>query len=213
LFQIEAFTPEHVCKLTGLTRRQLLYWDRTGFFSPHAIEGYRARIFNRIYSFRDVVGLRTIALLRKEHHIPLQELRKSGELLEQKVDAPWSTLRFALSGRRLVYFEPNTLLPREARHGEQVVFQVALQQIASDMRAATQRLSERRKEDLGKVARNRYVVHNAWVLAGTRVPTEGVWNFHKAGYSAQAIVQEYPRLTPKDVRAAVKFEEQRRTAA
>jgi len=39
------------------------YWDDTGFFSPTLIDEHRRRAFGRIYSFRDVVGLRTIALL------------------------------------------------------------------------------------------------------------------------------------------------------
>ncbi len=29
-----ADTVDQACRLTGLTRRQLTYWDRTGFFSP-----------------------------------------------------------------------------------------------------------------------------------------------------------------------------------
>jgi uncharacterized protein (DUF433 family) len=56
-------------------------------------------------------------------------------------------------------------------------------------------------------------VHNAWVVAGTRIPTEAIWNFHAAGYDAEAIIREYPRLTPDDVRAAIDFESRRHKAA
>jgi uncharacterized protein (DUF433 family) len=49
-------------------------------------------------------------------------------------------------------------------------------------------------------------VHNAPVLAGTRVPTAAVWNLHRAGYAVGAILREYPRLKPADVEVAIAFE-------
>jgi uncharacterized protein (DUF433 family) len=75
--------------------------------------------------------------------------------------------------------------------------------IAGDMRRAAEKLRERGEQQIGSVVRNPYVVHNARVLAGTRIPTQAIWNFHEAGYSADAIIREYPRLTPPDVRAAI----------
>jgi DNA-binding transcriptional MerR regulator len=37
---VAAFAPEHVVRLTGLSMRQLAYWDQTGFFRPqHLSEG------------------------------------------------------------------------------------------------------------------------------------------------------------------------------
>jgi DNA-binding transcriptional MerR regulator len=85
--------------LTGLSARQLRYWDETEFFSPALLDEYKRRAFGRIYSFRDVVGLRTIAILRNLHRIPLQELRRVGAWLKDNHDEPWSRLRFALEGR------------------------------------------------------------------------------------------------------------------
>jgi uncharacterized protein (DUF433 family) len=63
---------------------------------------------------------------------------------------------------------------------------------------------------VGQIVRNRHVVHNAWSVAGTRIPTEAIWNFHQAGYSAKTIIREYPRLKAKDVVAAIKFEAKRK---
>lgn len=210
---ILAFTAEQVCKLTGLTKRQLRYWDDTGFFSPTTIDGFRARLFGRIYSFRDVVGLRVIGDLRRVHRVPLQELRKISDWLAAHYDTPWSALRFSLNGRRVVFFDPATGLAREAHDGKQAVIEVTLEPIAQNLELATRKLSERRREDFGHIVRNRYVVHNAWVVAGTRISSASIWNFHRAGFDADAIVREYPRLTVKDVRAAVKFEGQLRRAA
>ncbi len=93
------------------------------------------------------------------------------------------------------------------------MIEMTLEVIANDMAIAASKLRERTKADLGKISRKRYIVRNAYVIAGTRIRTEGIWNFHRAGYDTKAIVYEYPRLTPKDVRAAVRFEQGRRKAA
>ena len=91
---------------------------------------------------------------------------------------------------------------------------MALEPIADDMRTASAKLRERAKAEIEQIRRNRYVVHNAWVVAGTQDPDRRrSWNFHAAGYDTAAISREYPRLTPKDVRAAVSFERRRKKAA
>jgi uncharacterized protein (DUF433 family) len=207
-----AFTAENVRRLTGLSKRQLAYWDETDFFSPELINGQGGRVFGRIYSFRDVVGLRTIGVLRKVHRVPLQELRRVGEWLKAHHESPWSRLRFGLSGRRVVFLDPRTGKFTEARGGGQRVIEIELQVIASDMQRQAAGLRERDSAQIGTVVRNRYVVHNAWVMSGTRVPTEAIWNYHRAGYDVDAIIREYPRLTPADVVAAIKFEADRRAA-
>lgn len=90
---------------------------------------------------------------------------------------------------------------------------IALEPIANEMRAAAKRLQERGAEQIGRIVRNRYVVHNAWTLAGTRVPTQAIWNFHQAGYDTAAILKEYPRLTAADVDAAIQWEARRQDKA
>jgi uncharacterized protein (DUF433 family)/DNA-binding transcriptional MerR regulator len=210
--ELAAFTPQHVSRLTGLSGRQLSYWDRTGFFSPTLLGEHRHRAFARIYSFRDVVGLRTIAILRNEHAVPLQELRRVGAWLRAKHDTPWSSLEFALKGRKVVFYEPVSRTAVEPRGAGQEVLPIALEPIASEMRTAASGLRDRSRADFGKLTRNRYVVHNAWVVKGTRIPTTAIWNFHDAGYTTAAIIEEYPRLTPADVRAAIKFEKQRQSS-
>src|SRR5690348_14440076 len=133
--ELAAFTAEHVCRLTGVSARQLGYWDSTDFFSPELLEGYRRRAFGRIYSFRDVVGLRTIAILRNEHRVPLQELRRVGEWLSARIDRPWSSLQFALKGRRVVFLDPGSSAIVEPRGAGQEVLPIALEPIANEMRS------------------------------------------------------------------------------
>lgn len=207
--ELLAFTTEHVSRLTGLTARQVRYWDKTEFFSPTLVHTGR-RAFGRIYSFRDVVGLRTIAMLRKK--VPLQELRRVGAWLLQHHETPWSSLRFGLAGKKVVFFDPMSGVAIETRSGGQTVLAIALEPIANEMQKAAERLTERRSGEHGQIVRHRNVVHNAFTLAGTRVPTEAVWEFHRAGYAPDAIIKEFPRLTKKDVKAAILFERKRKAA-
>lgn len=211
--ELAAFTADHVSRLTGLSNRQLSYWDRTGFFSPTLLREHRRRAFGRIYSFRDVVGLRTLAILRNQHGLPLQELRRVGAWLHATHDTPWSSLEFALQSRKVVFYDPSSRAAVEARGAGQEVLPIALEPIANEMREAADGLRDRGRADIGKLSRNRYVVHNAWVVKGTRIPTTAIWHFYEAGYSTAAIIREYPRLTSADVRAAIRFEKQRQPAA
>lgn len=211
--QLAAFTADHVCRLTGLSARQLRYWDKTGFFSPTLLDDFPRRAFGRIYSFRDVVGLRTIAILRNEHRVPLQELRRVGSWLQERHETPWSSLRFALEGRKVVFFDPEAGVAVEPTGAGQEVLPISLQPIAEEMSRAADRLRERNPDQIGQIVQNRYVVHNAPVIDGTRIPTSAIWNFHNAGYTAERIISEYPRLTPADVKAAIDFEKRRRAAA
>lgn len=211
--QLAAFTADHVCRLTGLSARQLRYWDRTGFFSPALLDGFRRRAFGRIYSFRDVVGLRTIAILRNEHRVPLQELRRVGSWLQERHETPWSSLEFALAGRKVVFFDPEVGTAVEPRGAGQEVLPISLQPIAEEMSRAADKLRERGRDQIGQIVRNRYVVHNAPVIDGTRIPASAIWNLHEAGYTAERIISEYPRLTRADVKAAIDFEKRRRAAA
>ncbi len=207
--ELLAFSADHVCRITGLSRRQLSYWDRTGFFVPQYVDKDRRRPFGRIYSFRDVVGLRAIAMLRNTHQVSLQELRRVGAWLAEHTGIPWSGLTLYVAGRQVFFDDPETGTRLGSRPLGQPVLPIAMQRIADETRTAADRLRERSPDEFGKVTRHRYVVHNAPVLAGTRIPTSAVWNFHKAGYDVTAIIREYPRLTADDVRAAIKYEKKR----
>ncbi len=74
-----AFSAAHVERLTGLSPAQLRSWDEAGFFKPEMACEDRRRPYSRVYSFRDVVGLRTIGILMRDYKIPLRELKKTAQ--------------------------------------------------------------------------------------------------------------------------------------
>ena len=105
---IVAFGEEHVERLTGLTPAQLRYWDRTGFFALSHAEESRNSAYGRIYSFKDVVALRTLGLLRRQHNVPLQHLRRVAERLRHLEDDLWSKTTLYVLNRRVIFHEPGS---------------------------------------------------------------------------------------------------------
>jgi uncharacterized protein (DUF433 family) len=202
---VRAFTEEQVERLTGLTKRQLRYWDATGFFAPtHVDEG--SRYFGRIYSFRDVVGLRTLSILRNVEKVPLQNLRAAARSLSHLKDALWTTTVLYVLQKRVIIHEEGTGRLQDPVTG-QYVNGLALKKVMSDVAREAEKLRQRSADRVGKIVRNRFVAHNSPVVAGTRIPTAAIKRFHEAGYSTAQIMREYPDLTEADVGAALAQEE------
>jgi uncharacterized protein (DUF433 family) len=199
-----AFTADQVCAVTGLSRGQLRYWDRTDFFVSHF--AYRAgKPFGRIYSFRDLVGLRTIAIFRNEKKIPLQKLRVVGEALKAHGETPWSSLRFYLLGKEVMVGDPEGGAPFQPVSGQEGI-RIAVERIATDVRQRVERLRQRRPTQLGQVEKHRHVLHNSPVVAGTRIPTAAIASLKRAGLDVRGILREYPHLTEQDVSCALAHE-------
>lgn len=202
---IRAFSADHVVRLTGLTKRQLAEWDATEFFKPQYAHENRRSPFSRIYSFRDVVGLRVVSVLRNVHHVSMQHLRKVAETLSKKDYAFWGQEILYVLKKEVYFHEPDTQRVRSVLKGQYAV-PIPLEPIIGEMKKAAAKLRERTTENIGKIERHRLVMHNAPVIAGTRIPTGAIKRFKEAGYSIDGILKEYPSLTKADVEAALKFE-------
>ena len=206
--ELLGFTTEQASRVTGLTTRQLRYWDKTGFFITGLENG--AELLTKLYSFRSLVGLRTIAELRTIHHVPLHELRKVGAELAARHQTPWASLTLYVSGRRVFFDDPFSGRLSAVRPKGQTALPIAMTRIAHETQAAVNRLRQRDSEQIGKINQKRNIVHNEPVVEGTRIATKAIWNLSSAGYDTAGIIREYPGLTPKDIEAAVNFERRRR---
>lgn len=207
--RISAFTGQQAVRLTGLSQRMLRYWEQTGVYSASYVD-QRPRVpYRRIYSFRDVVSLRTLALLRKQHRVKLDDLRRAGTFLREAypdLADPWAALRFGVLNGHVIFRNPETGQWLTATPSRQSVLSIDVAEIAraTERKAAT--FTERMPEEIGKVVRHRYVLGNAWRLAGTRIPTSAVWHFHEDGADVEAIQRAYPDLTECDILAAIDHE-------
>lgn len=207
---VAAFSEEQTERLTGITSSQLRYWNRTDFYRPAYAED-RAIAFNRIYSFRDIVALRVLNVLRNQFGVSLQHLRDvstklRGRLsqLDSDPDCWIETRLYPLNGR-VVWYEPGSDLPQEVASG-QYVASVVLNDVVQATKEAIGNLRQSRaQEAIGSIERSRYVMHNAPVIAGTRIPVSAIQRFAGAGYSTEQIIAEYPDLTEQDVLAALNY--------
>ena len=197
---ISAFSANHVTRLTGLTMDQLAYWDRTKFFEPQYASDERRSPFSRIYSFKDVVGLRTLSILKKQHRVSLPHLRQVAEKLSNYSKTPWADITLYVLKRKVQFDEPGTGLTRGVLDGQYVLLPIA--NIMEDVRREAELLKRRDPSQIGQIAKHRYVSHNQPVIAGTRIKVATILRFLEDGYSTEQILKEYPSLTEADIEAA-----------
>lgn len=208
-FPLIAFDIEAVARVTGLTVRMLLRWDRTGFFHPWKADPNRRRPGSRIYSRDDVVALGFIARLR-EAGVPLGQIKPILHLLAPNENRQWPARIIHLAGNRLLFLSQDEATASANQSGQKVEpTTIDLALVLTDIEEAIERLRERRPEEIGQVVRRRGVMRGVPIIAGTRIPTETIAWFHDNGYSLADILENFPRLTPKDVEAAVAFENER----
>lgn len=203
---IAAFTDEQTEKLTGISRRQLRYWDRTQFFVPSLIFGDFKTPFGRLYSFRDLVSLKVVNALRNEAKVPLSHLRDVKERLAHLGEDLWAKTTLYVLNRKVIFHHPDNDAREEVVPG-QAILEIPLLVVSGNMQEAVTALRERDVSLTGKLERHKNVAHNAMVIAGTRIPVRSIKSFASAGYSVSDIKAEYPTLTDRDIDAALAYEE------
>lgn len=196
---VTAFTAQQVIRLTGLTTAQLAYWDKSGFFAPQYGLGDRRSPYSRIYSFKDVVGLRTLRDLRGKHGVPLPHLRSVASKLASYSSSPWADIKLWVWNRKVLFNEPETEQDREVVTSQYVLF--PLSDVEREVESLVAAMHERSESDIGKTERHRYIARNALVIAGTRIRVETIRSYIEAGYSVDQILKEYPSLQKRDVEA------------
>ena len=201
----QVFSDDHVSRLTGLTKWQVRSWDRLGFFTPRFAYEDRFVPYSRIYSFKDVVGLRTIAVLMQEYRVSFQELKRVARELVKRGYKHWAELRLYVVKRQVHFRRPGSKDVEGVWDGQLAMLPII--DVIADVKKRVEELHERSPEQRGHIEQHKHVVRNAPVIAGTRIPTAAIRRFHEAGYSAAQILKQYPTLTPEDVQGALKFEE------
>jgi len=233
---IEAFSQDLVRRITGLSRRQLEYWDGLGLISPsvaqHDIPG-----LPRLYSFRDLLQLKAAAEMRRHNVLPSEMKARIEELQARGVPDPLLTLRIVAESEedegvtllgeplhtarrtrrrkpkslpgRAYWIDPASLNPMSWRQADQpaIVFETTLKDLRSGLMATIQELTTREE---GKVETVRGVQGKRPVIAGTRVPTRKVAELLEGGWSPGDVIAAMPHLTRRDVDAAAEFEQERK---
>lgn len=202
---IAAFSEDQVAHLTKLSKRRLRYWRETGFFAPSFVEDNPRLSYSKFYSFKDIVALRALEILRVQNNVPLQRLRKVAEKLSHLNEDLWTKTDLYVVNRKVVFVNPGTGLPEEVVSG-QYLLPIKLNTVIQGTSRDVEAMRKRSKDDIGRITRNRAICHNAPVVAGTRIPIGAIQRLHEDEYSVEQIIAEYPDLTLDDVRAALTYE-------
>ena len=195
-----AFTADQVVRLTRLSMGQLAYWDKLGFFQPQYAAEDRKTPYSRIYSFKDVVGLRTLSILKSKYKCSLPHLQTVAKELASYSKAPWAEITLYVLKKRVQFKEPETGRVRGVVDGQYALLPIA--SVMEDVRKAAEQLRHREPDQIGQVEKHRYVSHQAAVISGTRIRVATILRFIEAGYSTAAILKEYRSLTEADIEAA-----------
>jgi uncharacterized protein (DUF433 family) len=197
---ISAFSADQVATLTGLTMRQLAYWDDLGFFQPQYAAEDRRSPHSRIYSFKDVVGLRTLSVLKSKYRCSLPHLQDVARRLAAYSKTPWSDLTLYVWKRKVQFDEPETGKTRGVVDGQYQLLPIS--SVMEDVHREAEALRQRNPDQIGHVEKHRYISHQADVISGTRVRVATIIRFLEASYSNEQILKEFPTLTEADIEAA-----------
>jgi uncharacterized protein (DUF433 family) len=205
-----AFSLEQTSNITELSPSVLREWDTEDFFKPSLGYEQRRSPYSRVYTFEDVVGLRTLKLLRKR--VSAQHLKKAAVKLKQHSGRLWSELTlYTLNGE--VHFRNPSSGNIEGAVSGQYGATIPLETVAEEVRIRANKLQQRNPDKIGTIERHRFVMGNAPVFGGTRIPVANVVSLASAGYSPEDIIGEFPDLTKQDVDLALSIKDQLTDAA
>jgi DNA-binding transcriptional MerR regulator len=110
-----------VCKIVGITYRQLDYWARTGLVRPSVMDAQGSGT-QRLYSWRDLVVLKVIKQML-DAGISLQSARKAVESL-RAFDEDLASVRIVLQGPDVVLAQSDEQVMDLLRGGQGVLSMV-----------------------------------------------------------------------------------------
>jgi len=147
MVEAEGYRVPVVCKVVGISYRQLDYWARTGLVTPSVREAGGSGT-QRVYSFQDLVVLKVIKKLA-DAGVSLQRVRKAIAYLRQSRDLQPSGITLMSDGVGIYACESEDQIIDLVKRG-QGVFAIALDKVWEDLTAS---LGKQKKEGARRTAR------------------------------------------------------------
>jgi DNA-binding transcriptional MerR regulator len=136
------FRGPQVCKLIGITYRQLDYWARTGLLRPSVADA-RGSGSKRLYSYRDLLELKVIKQLL-DAGVSLQSARRAVDCLRQDLGADLPSAKLVLTEGRSVLAQTNGEVVDLLAGGQGVFNIVPLSGVVDELDAAIVGLGDSR---------------------------------------------------------------------
>ena len=125
------FSGPTVCRLTGVTYRQLDYWARTDLVTP-SVTPARGSGSKRQYSYADLVEVKVIKSLL-DAGVSLSRTRQAVDCLRDSLGADLASASLILSGTRTVMAHSNGEIVDLLRGGQGVFNVVPLAGVVADL--------------------------------------------------------------------------------
>lgn len=137
--EVAGYRAPQVCKLVGITYRQLDYWARTGLITP-SMQQARGSGSQRVYSFTDVVQLKVIKNLL-DAGMSLKKIRSAVEILREEMDSdqPLADVTLLSDGQTIYAAHSDEEVVDVLRKG-QGVFSIAIGPVQDQVEGAIHQL-------------------------------------------------------------------------
>ncbi|HEY1331719.1 MAG TPA: MerR family transcriptional regulator [Actinomycetota bacterium] len=126
----DGFRVPEVCKLVGISYRQLDYWARTKLVTP-SVRDAGGSGTQRLYSFQDLVQLKVIKKLL-DAGVSLQRIRKAIDYLRKNLKTQPVGMTLMSDGARIYALESPDEIVDLLQRG-QGVFAIALDKVWEDL--------------------------------------------------------------------------------
>ena len=141
-----SYNTKAVARITGLSKRQIDYWDSSHFIKPSISEasGYGS---SRLYSFSDLIQLK-VAKTLIESGISLQKIRKAVNYLKKhmpEIESPLYEMKFITNGETIFVITKDTKKIIDTLNSGQFVFSIALGEIVEELKGDTHPMQEIKK--------------------------------------------------------------------
>jgi len=130
----EGFRGPQVCKIVGITYRQLDYWTRTHLIRP-SIADAKGSGSQRLYGYRDLLELKVIKNLI-DAGVSLQSARKAIDYLRENLGEDVASANLVLNGAGSVLARTGEELVDLVRRGQGVLNIVPLAGVKHEVDAA-----------------------------------------------------------------------------
>src|SRR5438034_7235072 len=127
----DGYRGPNVCKIVGITYRQLDYWARTDLIRP-SIADAKGSGTQRRYSYRDLVELKVIKNLL-DSGVSLQAARRAIEYLREHVGSDLASAHLVLQGASSLLAYTGDEIVDLLRHGQGVLNIVALGPVVAEL--------------------------------------------------------------------------------
>jgi uncharacterized protein (DUF433 family) len=195
--------------LTGATIAQLAYWRKDTPSAPALLVPEGKRSGRYLYSWADVVALRSIVYVRSEKSLP--RIRRAVATLRALEADEWTHLAgYSLisTQRSILVRTPKGQLLDVGEHPGTVLEEILMRDVLEPFETRTGRVVPALKQPRPHITVDPGVLGGYPVLAGTRVPFDAVAALADDDLDADEIAAIYPSVQREAIADATAFAEQ-----